>query len=530
MLQYTNVLKSNRQDGYSQVFKEAVDAVRVSCQVNALGAAEELYTDKVAFDKYVDKLTEGFNATDAENLKSLLNNNRMQVLSESSLAGIPPITALNAPTIVKMWAKSGLKNVIPTQVVDKPVFSVLSNHPYMIKNGVKYELPFNRQAAQDQGQLKEQFVLKVTPAGGTSVTKVDFVAVEVNDAGTIEDNAAAPVNATSVIGKRLATNEIDYLEIISIGDDAVNQKMSLERRFFIDGENPIFGQLIQEQAYGEAVQTRKLVLAGVPADKAVVIRVGLSQATHERSTEISFEVKKRDFEIPTGEHFEVNLPIEFINDMYALYQIDSAATATETMSNVINQALEQEIHEFLSGACLKRDAAYKKEFNVKPSANFAVQPKDWVEEIKRVIDYLANRIKTDSYFYQGYFVIYGNPVDVALLPNVSWTFNSASDNVNGINANYSIGAMSGANKYVIVSSDLVDMGNLYMIMVPTVEDYQTFKYYPYTFNVVNNYLNAQGKKTMPNLMMTKRHTYAEFMNLSAVITIQGNDGVIGYQP
>ena len=532
MLQYANVLKSNRQDGYSQVFKEAVDAVRNSYHVNALGGAEELYTDAQAFGKYIDKLTEGFNAEDAENLRSLLENNRMQVLAEASLAGIPPITALNAPTIVKMWAKSGLKNVIPTQVVDKPVFSVLSNHPYMIKNGVKYELPFNRHDAFDQGQLKEQFVLEITPGSSKALTKLDFVTVTGNDNAVIKcgpKDHEETVTATSPIGKRLATNEIDYLEILTIDEKAVNQKMSLERRFYIDGETPVFGQLIQEQAYGTSVQTRKLVLAGLEVGKKITLRVGLSQATHERSTEISFEVKKRDFEIPTGEHFEVNLPIEFINDMYALYQIDSAATATETMSNVINQALEQEIHEFLSDACNRKEATYKKKFNVYPSANYAIQPKDWLEEMKRTIDWLANKLKSDSYFYQGYFVIYGNPVDVALLPNVSWTFNSASDNINGINANYSIGAMSGANKYVIVSSDLVKMGALYMIMVPTVEDYQTFKYYPYTFNVVNNYLNAQGKKTMPNLMMTKRHTYAEFMNLSALITIENNNGEIGYQ-
>ena len=532
MLQYANVLKSNRQDGYSQVFKEAVDAVRNSYHVNALGGAEDLYTDAQAFAKYVEKLTEGFNAEDAENLKALLENNRMQVLAEASLAGIPPITALNAPTIVKMWAKSGLKNVIPTQVVDKPVFSVLSNHPYMIKNGVKYELPFNRDV-KDRPQLKEQFDLTIEAAEG-ALTKVDFVAVTANNSAAIKcGDDTVSLEGTGKgkrIAERLATNEIDYLEIVSIGEDAVNQKMSLERKFFIDGEAPVFGQLIQEQAYGANEQTRKLVLAGLDGTKKVVLKVGLSQATHERSTEISFEVKKRDFEIPTGEHFEVNLPIEFINDMYALYQIDSASTATETMSNVINQALEQEIHDFLSGACNRREDTYQKEFNVYPSANFAIQPKDWIEEMKRVVDYLANRIKTDSYFYQGYFVIYGNPIDVALLPNVSWTFNSASDNVNGINANYSIGAMSGSNKYVVVSSDLVADGALYMIMVPTVDDYQTFKYYPYTFNVVNNYLNAQGKKTMPNLMMTKRHTYAEFMNLSAKITITNNDGVIGYQP
>lgn len=33
---------------------------------------------------------------------------------------------------------------------------------------------------------------------------------------------------------------------------------------------------------------------------------------------------------------------------------------------------------------------------------------------------------------------------------------------------------------------------------------------------------------MPNLMMTKRQTFGEFMNLSAKITIVGNDGRLGY--
>lgn len=501
MIQYANILRSNNQDQYSQVFNEAVNTVKNTCHINPLSGAEDLYGDSRAFSKYVEKLTEGFNATDAENLKALLENNRMQVLSESSLGGIPPITALNAPTIVKMWAKSGLKNVVPTQVVDKPVFSVLFNKPYMLDaKGNKVYLP--------EGLVNED--TKTT--GDKEVMKLTIDAAE---AGEVVD---LKVKDTS---GRLASEEIDSVKVTKVGSTVKAVKMSLERRFFIEeGDNTIFGQVDLEK--------RTVIFAQTGTPVAIEIEVGVSSAFHTQSTEISFEVERKDFEIPTGRHFEVNLPLEFINDMYALYKIDSASTATETMSNVINQKLEQELDAFLSEAISER-AEYHRTFNVRPSANYAMQPKDWLEELKRVIDYLAMTMKSKSYFYQGYFVIYGNPVDTALLPNVSWTFNSASDNVNGINANYALGAMSGSNKYVIVSSDLVPQGALKMIMVPTVEDYKTFMYYPYTFNIVNNYLNAQGKKTMPNLMMTKRHTMAEFMNLSAKITIEGHDGNIAYQ-
>lgn len=513
-VQYANILKTNSTSEYDSIFNEAVQTVKNSCRVNALGGAAELYSDVRAFNTYVEKLVEGFDARDAECLTNLLNNNRMVVLSESSLGGIPPITALNCPTIVKMWAKSGLKNVVPTQVVDKPVFSVLFNRPYMLDDdGNKVYLP--------EGLTNES----TKKVGNKERIKVTIQAAHANGETV---NLAALDNLDEKLKKRLQEEEIDDAVITKVGNKAVKAKMSLERRFFIQIDSPannVFGQIDLEK--------RTIILAQTGEAADIEMELGVSSAFHTKSTEISFEVKREDFEIPTGRHFEVNLPLEFINDMYALYKIDSASTATETMSNVINQKLEQELDEFLTTAVNDeedgRKAEYHREFSVYPDPNYAIQPKDWVEELKRVIDYLAMTIKNKSYFYQGYFVIYGNPVDIALLPNVSWTFNSASDNVNGVNANYSIGAMSGSNKYVIVASDLVDKGFLRMIMVPSVDDYKTFMYYPYTFNIVNNYLNAQGKKTMPNLMMTKRHTMAQFMNLSAKITIKNNDGKIAYQ-
>lgn len=502
MIQYTQLLKSNLgNDEYGQVFKEAVNYTHQSCHVNPLRDAAALYSDASAFRKYIDKLTEGFAPQDAENLRALLENNQMQVLSEASLGGIPPITALNCPTIVKMWAKSGLKNVIPTQVVDKPVFSVLFSKPYMLDSkGEKVYLPEGlvNEKTKNVGN-KEKMTLKIEAKNNGKVV----------DLKTLDTTG------------RLAQEEVDYVKIVKVGEVVCNQKQSLERRFYVElADNVVLGQCDMEKRTILLMQTNS-----TPVD--IEIEVGVSSAQHTRSTEISFEVSKRDFEIPTGEHFEANMPLEFINDMYALYQIDSAAMATETMSNVINQKLEQSIDEFLS-EYIDENVQYHRSFNIKPMVHYSIQPKDWVEELKRVIDYLANVMKTKSYFYQGYFVIYGNPVDIALLPNVSWTFNSASDNVNGIAVNYALGAMSGTNKYVIVSSDLVEQGALKMIMVPTVQDYKTFMYYPYTFNIVNNYLNAQGRKTMPNLMMTKRQTFGEFMNLSAKITIVGNDGRLGY--
>lgn len=546
MIQYTNVLKSNGQDGYSHVFREAVETLRNTCNVNALNDSQDLYGDPVAFNKYVNKLTEGFDPAQAEQIKKLLNNNRMQVLSEASLAGIPPITALNAPTLVKMWAKSGLKNVIPTQVTDKPVFSVLSNHPYMIADdGTRVELPEGLFEGGDRTNRRRNAV------GNKEAWTVEIKLSDLKAGLDLKDtaNAAKLLNvkclssnkadlAAADLQKRLGEDELDYVKVVDgvlstatdkrlpielkDKDGKADSRQSLGRKFYFHCEDAdVLGHVDMESRVMQFLATSEAKV------DTLKFEIGVASTQHRRSTEVSFEVRRRDFEIPTGEHFEVNLPLEFINDMYALYQIDSAAMATETLSNVINQKLEQEIDEFLGEFVTDNSrAAYKKTFDVHPAGQYAMIPKDYLSELRRVIDFLANKIKTDSYFYQGYFVIYGNPVDIALLPNVDWSFNSASDNVNGINTNFSIGAMSGSNKYVIVGSDLIPMGELRMIMCPTVDDYKTFMYYPYTFNIVNNYLNANGKNTMPNLMMTKRHTFGDFMNLSARIEIKNNDGTI----
>ena len=72
MINYTSVLRSNSQDEYSQVFKEAVNTLKNTCHINALNGAADLYSDSVAFNRYAEKLVEGFDANTAEDIKKLL--------------------------------------------------------------------------------------------------------------------------------------------------------------------------------------------------------------------------------------------------------------------------------------------------------------------------------------------------------------------------------------------------------------------------------------------------------------------------
>ena len=526
MADYRNIQRESVSDEFTTVFKEAAQFISKEEHVNVIGEGyRDILSDQRVFGKYVDKLVEGFSATEEDQLRALFENNRMHVIMENALAGIPPIASLAMPAIARVWAKFGLKNAIPTEVVSQPAFSIAWNKPYIIDNETqeKYYLPDSlRDPKNTLGGGKKldgkQYTLPLKDAdlladvgcshlAGDTIDKRFFIAsatIEVKDAAGLN-----PEMKTVRLASRLDLNRRLYEEVSAAHTDGTVTS------------DTIIGSLNLEKG------TVKL-LSMESAVKSVVFNGYVSSESHNRSTEVSFEIAKRDFEIGTGEHFETSMPMEFLTDTMAMYNIDGAAVATETISNVVATKLEQQIFEFLDNSQYL-NPTYSTEFDVYPSANYAINPRDWLEELKRVIDFQANKMKNDSYFYQGYFCIIGNPVDTAIIPNVSWSFNSSSDNVNGIDVNYSIGAVSGTNRYIVISSDLIPAGDLLMALIPTVPNYLTYKYFPYTFNVVNNYLNAQGKK-FPNIMMTKRHIMEEFMPLISRITLKNNNGKIGYQP
>ena len=54
-----------------------------------------------------------------------------------------------------------------------------------------------------------------------------------------------------------------------------------------------------------------------------------------------------DINIPTGQHLNAPLPIEALNDMMALYQIDGTKEAVDLMTNVLAKRLDLEVLAFL---------------------------------------------------------------------------------------------------------------------------------------------------------------------------------------
>ena len=138
-------------------------------------------------------------------------------------------------------------------------------------------------------------------------------------------------------------------------------------------------------------------------------------------------------------------------------------------------------------------------------------------------------MRSDSHYPGGKFIIIGNPLDIQLISNINWVFNSSSqDEVSGVEVTYSVGHYSGANYYQVLSSDYVPQGQLRIVFYPSQPDQMTYKYYPYTFNIENTQSGYRdpNNQNVPAIVMAKRHTFEEFKPLQAVVAITNNLGAL----
>jgi len=268
----------------------------------------------------------------------------------------------------------------------------------------------------------------------------------------------------------------------------------------------------------------KITSVGTPIT-AIQFKGYLSHENNERTCTVGFDIRRKDVRIGTGEHIDAPLPIEFLQDNMALYNIDGTVETVELMSNVVAQRLDMEIIDFFADSFTRSGMVddFTGAFDCKPAMGYNGSPTQWRAELKTTLEWWAQKIQSYRLFEQGYFVVFGHPLDINLLQDVQWEFKSVSSERNGVRVKYDLGAMTGNNSYQIVASNLCNPGTIRMFFVPTTDKWMTYKYYPYTFNIERGYRDANNPN-VPNIMMTKRHTIDQLIPMQVRIDILHNDG------
>lgn len=508
------------KDSFAEVLSEANDMFANTYQTNIIGDDfKNIVTSNTLFDTYKNQLLQNFDENLTEEISTLLDNTRLEILSESSMTGIRPFSSLTMPILVKLWARLSMVNALPTEPLKTPSITVRFMKPYLLDaDGEKVYLP--------EG-------INATPELNVTLTKVpEAVALVAGKVGEYNlFTGLTTLKGTETLDRKFYITEVTFSD--AAAPVALNgQRIVMGTNGEIYGEisyttNDVTPVAATDTLVGRVDLEKHTITVASIGGKATAIKVlgFVSSEAHSNTTEVQFELTGKDVNVGTGQHIETSLPIELVTDLNAMYDIDAASVATDTMSSISAQKVDTDIIEFLGRAYASTEATYNRTFNVYPNSNYAMHPNEWMTGLRKTIDYVATMMKNDFKCYDAYFVIVGNPLDVDLLPNVDWTFQHGNDTVGGIDVTYSLGAIHGSTHYRIIASDLIPQGRLTIFAVPTRDDYKTFVYYPYSFNMMTNYLN-QRNPALPSLALTRRYTMEEFSPIIGAITIENNDGTL----
>ena len=320
---------------------------------------------------------------------------------------------------------------------------------------------------------------------------------------------------------------------------------------------------------------------GPPVILGVEFEMQLNQQLNENVLEVGFDITDREVNIPTAQHLAAPLPEEYLTDLLRMFDIDGVSKAVDLISNTIAQSADLEGLEFLSPgrfnhANLRQTNAnpgwskvpgkWVRNFDCRQSSVFTGSPVEWRQTLRPIIDNLAMRIMNDVRFFQGYFVILGNPIDTALLQSSDWQFtDEVSDEMGGVPITYRVRrTIGGAYPYLVVDSqnepqrdmEISDYfqdnqtrmsqqqtttpgaggvlaatykprvtGVLRLFFIPTSPDQVSYRMFPYSFTVSNNndYRNPNAE-FVKSVVAHRRYVFDSFTKTMGIINILNNDG------
>lgn len=528
---------------YDIVLNETYDMFRAQ-GASILGEGyKEIATNPSLFNSYKEALLMESTANDAAMMSQLMDNTNTHILTESSLAGITPVASLSMPVIRKLWPKFGLKEAVKEEVAKAPRFVVSYTKPYLFRAAAdgseeRVYLPRAMNATPSVGKnTKLTRVVKLT--GDAPTASIDFGtdagadSIQVGNA-TVAGEGTVVVSNTGSNIKRQPLNtdmKITLFALDNVVDTATENGLDISKNIVLD----ITDKITVLVRFDLQAGTAKVAAMGLESSQTLdlLIAGSVSPEYNEGTWSISYDIDRTDIAIGAGVHLNSPLPVEALQDMMALYQIDGTKETVDLMTNFFAQRLDLDVLEELDTAILNAPTQYVNdipsfgswEFDAIPAVGYAQGPKAWREELKTLIDQVASTIKNNTYLTTGTFVLVANPLDANLIQNIDWQFRGGDGAISAVAVDYSIGTYaSGVAVYKVISSPNVPQGKILVNFIPEGNKQMTTKYYPYSFSTELGYQDPNRSRT-PSIMMTKRHAFKTFLAACASITIKNNNGM-----
>lgn len=529
-----------------------MDAMRDLFQILTFEPAKEAYMDYL----FEDVCEESFNTDDAwvrmnpNKLHQLFENTAFELVSEGAEYGqLKPIVGVSLPVLKKIWLKSPLKDILMTEVPDKPIIKVGIERNFLKDTeGNKYYIPeifyndsYKAVSAKAKGKLISD---KFYPAADDAVLPINELNILEESGGSLSFRdalgydfgiVAVQVLMSGTMGDSAATYEtIEGLEIQP--DYGANGTFNYQ----IEYTNTA-GEVCKDFILGRVDAYSGIVSVASTANLVAKVQFGghLQNVNNTETLELDVERELKEWKIPDStERINTGLPIEKIKDYKTLFDIDVTSKVISDMGDCCLNFEDSQGLAFLNDSYNKwngkKNFPYGYDEGFVETWNFSCTPNTattfittsmWVDtelkfHLNRAIDKLKTKLKREDVM----FVLYGHPSNITLIQdNVKWIIDE-DNSMGGVQIDYRFGVMT-ANKnrlHVVSTMKVPESQGIRIVAYPTSKEVITFKHYKYSMNIENSYRNP-NTPLIPNVMATSRYLTTELLPVQGAFNLTNNE-------
>jgi hypothetical protein len=553
---------------------------------------QNIIAEPMLTKEYIQRLTEGYSADHRETLSALMEQTVKQAVLQESYDTLSPFQALSLPLLRVLWPYNSLKDGIQTIVATAPTFLITTKHYYLVKTiggeKVRLELPKHSAVIADQpnGELASASLTAVlgnalgvitgfaaptsfkisgsavkgltTDIQVTSITLAGFpLAIPKhgwntgkNIVLTFHDQKIAGAEAYTVGTTEIGTADL-YLtgNIILIPDleagtvQAILTGSVRAELITVTGSNTD-----ADDNVAAAIET--LVASG--SDELVMTVAGsVTERWNENQWSFEYQTENFPITIPDGKRVSSPLPVELVQDIKALYQLDAASEFGNGMRMLFADAFDLQGVNFFKATL---DAAYPgaldaalvgdsfqdnadtvtpiKVFDTMPQVGYMGDLVQWrANMLKDIIRLVTTTLEKEWYIKYGKITLFANPLSADLLHGVDWVFEQGEAGEGDIVADYGMGTFRSAGKsYKLISSQRIQESIIWVLLTPSEADVMTLRYYPYYFGLEtgNGYRDAEHAN-VPSVTFIRRHTFERNIPAIGAVIVRNNAGSPVYQ-
>ncbi len=518
------------------------------------------------------------------------NSDNGQITDESgSVANATTYAYLNGPVIRAVFARSIVPVMMKTVALKQTSYTATFDIPYIVKDGVRHDLPYELVAGADDEDYKEDLAgltplvpraaagehinedgsIKVDGKGGSGnlisesltvthtayddrhvdrrifVRNVKYKVAAAAD-GSAEAGAAAAAGEEKTVAKTFAPSSKagkagDIIFIVELNDIPGLRTAAGESESYADatetGSEVLFVKIdLNTGAYswsttGAAITSFEFYAYLSPEDN----RTPAVFKTEQHSLEVM---------IGAGQHIMVDTPVELLQEYPTSHQgSDYIISMTDIISQFYAGNMNLQMLRFFDDSFRSSQSTYipetvlrglnlSKKFDMRLS--HGADPEAFINiHLKKCFAYYFNAIASYSRIQDGSWCVVGHANNVMQIPDFTvqgyTSINNDNDasreDVYGFKVGYTFGfATSATNGKIrcLYTPEIPMKKNLISVFTSNDEKRPTYIFHPFSYTISRGYNNPNNVVT-PSIMVTKRHTFQEFVPMQLRLQLLGND-------